>query len=85
MDCHNIPVQVIAHYDASGTMRPLRFQFEDARRNKQTVCVEQVTDVRRLELGGEESMMFLCKGDSHMYELKYTPQDQKWLLFRQIY
>lgn len=85
MVCNNLPLQVIVHYDAEGVIHPLRFQFRSPGKGPQTVTIEQVADVRRVETDDGEARMFLCKDDSHMYELKYTLHDQKWILFRQIY
>lgn len=85
MVCSNLPIQTIVHYDAEGMIHPLRFQFLGPDKQTQTVCVDQVADVRRVETSVGECWMFLCRSASHMYELKFTPWDQKWLLFRQIY
>lgn len=89
MDCENLPIQVIVHYDARGELRPLRFQYEDRQHRIHTIQVEQVTDSRKVEFVGIEAMLYLCKahvdGKGHLYELKYTVQTHKWVLFRQIY
>ena len=89
MDCENLPVQVIVHCDAQGDLRPLRFRYEDKQHQIHTIRVEQVTDSRKVEFVGIEAMLYLCKahvdGKEHLYELKYTVQTHKWVLFRQIY
>lgn len=89
MDCENLPIQAIVHCDAEGEMRPLRFRFEDAKHQLHTVQVEQVTDCRKVEFVGIEAILYLCKarrdGKEHLYELKYTVQTHKWVLFRKIY
>lgn len=89
MDCENLPVQVIVHCDAQGELRPLRFRYEDKNHQLHTVHVEQVTDSRKVEFVGIEAMLYLCRarqeGKEHLYELKYTVQTHKWVLYRQIY
>ena len=89
MDCENLPIQVIVHCDAQGELRPLRFRYEDRQHQIHTVQVEQVTDSRKVEFVGIEAILYLCKaktdGKEHLYELKYTVQTHKWVLFRQIY
>ena len=89
MDCENLPIQVIVHCDAHGDLRPLRFRYEDRQHQIHTVQVEQVADIRKVEFVGIEAILYLCKaktdGKEHLYELKYTVQTHKWVLFRQIY
>ena len=57
----NIPLQVIAHCDAGGTLRPLRFRYEDTQHRIHTVRVSQITDSRRLDFVGIEMLAYLCK------------------------
>ena len=89
MNCENLPVQVIVHCGAEGELTPLRFRYEDDKHQLHTVHVEQITDSRRASFVGIETMHYLCKarvdGKEHLYELKYTVQTHKWVLFRQIY
>ena len=89
MDCENLPIQAIVHCDSQGELRPLRFRYEDPQHQIHTVQIEQVTDSRKVEFVGIEAILYLCKaqvdGKEHLYELKYTVQTHKWVLFRQIY
>jgi len=85
VSCSNLPVQVILHCDANGTLRPLRFQFTDASRQCCVVHIEEIKDVRNVEFEGVEAVLYLCRSQAHLYELKYLIQSHKWLLFRQIY
>lgn len=85
MDCENLPVQVIVHCDAGGGLRPLRFRYEDAHHQLHTVCIDQITDSRKAAYVGIDTMAYLCKGGEHLYELRFTVQTHKWVLFRKIY
>ena len=89
MEARNVPIQVIAHWDAAGGIRPLRFRYEDSRRGSCTVHVQEVSDVRRVACAELEALMFLCKSKEadgeRMYELKYAVGTQIWTLFRRIY
>ena len=89
MTVRNLPIQVIAHWDADGTLRPLRFRYEDEQRQYHTVSVDKITDTRKVDYVGVEALLYLCKGRvddwDHLYELKYTLRTHKWTLFRQIY
>lgn len=85
----NLPIQAIVYFDAGGEPRPLRFRYEDVSHQIHTVRIDQMTDRRTLEYVGLETVACLCKGtqegQEHIYELRYTLQTHKWVLFRQIY
>ena len=89
MDLVNVPVQVIVHCEAEGELRPLRFRYEDERHFVHTVQVDQITDTRSTAFVGIDAIHFICKtteeGKEHMYELKYTINTHKWVIFRRIY
>ena len=84
MGCENLPIQVIVYCDAGGGLKPLRFQYEDKRRQLHTVHVDQVEDSRKVAFLGSEAILYLCRAQEHLYELKYTIHTHKWVLFRQI-
>lgn len=89
MDALNLPVQVIVFCEAGGDMRPLRFQYEDETHTVHTVPIGQITDSRKTNFVGMDAIHYICKGaedgKEHMYELKYTVNTHKWVLFRKIY
>lgn len=84
----NMPIQMIAHCDADGSMRPLRFRFEDRDHTLHTVQIAQVLDARRVEYVGIEAFIYLCKAVLRdrecLFELKYTVRTHRWVLFREI-
>ena len=49
MTVQNLPIQVIAHCDAEGTLRPLRFRYEDEQQQYHTVYVDKITDTRKVD------------------------------------
>ena len=89
MNDRNMPVQMIAHCDADGSMQPLRFRFEDAEHTLHTVQITQVIDSRRVEYVGMEAYIYLCRaamwGRERLFELKYTVRTHRWVLFREIH
>lgn len=84
----NVPIQMIAHCDADGSMQPLRFRFEDRDHMLHTVQIVQVLDSRRVEYVGIEAFIYLCKavlhGEERLFELKYTVRTHRWVLFQEI-
>ena len=85
MSCSNLPVQVILHCDAKGDLRPLRFQYTDGSGQQCVVHVVEITDIRKVEFSGIETLLYLCRSEENLYELKYLVQAHKWVLFRKIY
>ena len=89
MELINVPLQVIVHCEAGGDLRPLRFRYEDENHAVHTVQIEQITDSRKSSFVGIDAIHYICKGKEqgreHLYELKYTVNTHKWVLFRRIY
>ena len=85
----NVPVQMIAHCGADGSMQPLRFRFEDAEHVLHTVRISEVLDSRRVEYVGIEAFLFVCKavteGAERLFELRYTVRSHRWSLVLEIY
>ena len=85
----NVPVQMIAHCGADGSMQPLRFRFEDAEHVLHTVRISEVLDSRRVEYVGIEAFLFVCKAVTEeaerLVELRYTVRSHRWSLVREIY
>ena len=88
MPSRNIPIQMIAHCGADGSMQPLRFRFEDASHMLHTVQICEVLDCRRVDYVGIEALIYLCKAVvedmERIYELRYTVRAHKWVLFREV-
>lgn len=89
MEPVNMPLQVIVHCEAGGDLHPLRFRYEDEKHMVHTVQVEHITDSRKTNFVGIDAIHYICRGKEgdkeHMYELRYTINTHKWVLFRQIY
>ena len=89
MGCENLPIQVLVHYDAAGSVRPLRFQFEDPARECHTFHIEQILDCHQIGTSGSASLLYICKTQSRgaegLFELKYQVLSHKWIMLRQIY
>lgn len=89
MGSRNLPVQVIVHCMADGSLQPLRFRFEDADHVLHTVHIDEIVDCRKVEYMGVDALLFLCKGifacRERLFELKYTVHTHKWVLFRELY
>lgn len=85
----NRPVDVISVCNADGTIKPLRFRFEDESNQLLRVDIEEVVSAREVQFVGVEATIFLCRatvgGQPWMFELKYTFRTHCWCIHRRFY
>lgn len=89
MDELNIPVQMISVCNVDGTIRPIRFRFEDREHLIQTVGITKILSSQEIKYVGIEAFVFVCcsviDGQEKQFELKYTVRTHQWALFRILY
>ena len=75
------PIEVIAHCDLEGKLRPLRLRLEG-----ETVRIEQVVSVTEEKLAGNKMLCFRCQseidGVLKPFEIKFETNTCKWFLFK---
>ena len=85
----NRPVDVISVCNADGTIKPLRFRFEDESNQLLRVDIEEVVSTREVQFVGVEATIFLCRAtvgeQPWMFELKYTFRTHCWCIHRRFY
>lgn len=85
----NQKIEVIAHCDAFGALRPLRFRFEDEHHGLRAASVTEIVSEREIRYVGIETLQYICKailnGAERMFELRYTVRSHSWTLYRVIY
>ena len=85
----NRPVDVISVCNADGTIKPLRFRFEDESNQLLRVDIEEVVSAREVQFVGVEATIFLCRAtvgsQPWMFELKYTFRTHCWCIHRRFY
>ncbi len=81
-------IEVIAAWDTSGQLRPLRFRFEEDDHTLRRVSVDQVISVREVAFVGVEAFIFLCKAREEererIFELRYNIRSHDWQLLRWV-
>ncbi len=81
-------IEVIAAWDTSGQLRPLRFRFEGEDHVLHRVSVDQVISVRQVAFVGVEAFIFLCKAQEEererIFELRYNIRSHDWQLLRWV-
>ena len=84
----NTPIDVISVCSADGEIKPLRFRMEGEDHTLRRIDIAQVISTRKIQYGGIEGHIFLCKalveGQEWLFELKYTIRTHCWCLFRRI-
>lgn len=85
----NRAVDVIAVCHADGTLRPLRFRYEDGEHRLRSMRVDEVLCCKPIEYVGVEAFIYSCRAwdeaQEHLFELKYTVRSHCWTLFRVLY
>ncbi|WP_430886323.1 hypothetical protein [Fusibacter sp. JL216-2] len=79
-------VEVLAIFDQSGNLRPLRFRIEDNMGERKTIKVDRIILAEVEKLAGNVMIKFRCQsvfGDqARIFELKYERDTYKWYLFK---
>ena len=75
------PIEMIAWFDAPGTLRPIRFRHDG-----KVVIVEQIIKISEEKLVGNHMKIFECRnqieGLMKHFELKYEINTCKWFLYK---
>ena len=76
------PVDVISVCNADGSIRPLRWRFEDESRQVLRVNIDQILDTRELSHVGAEAQLYVCRAilwdRPWTFELKYSIRSHSW-------
>ncbi len=79
-------IEVLASFDQSGNVRPLRFRIEDNMGERRTIKVDKVILVEVEKLAGNIMIKYRCQSvmdnKERIFELKYERDTYKWYLFK---
>jgi len=79
-------VEVLASFDQSGNVRPLRFRIEDDMGEKRTIKVDRIIQLEVEKLAGNIMIKYRCQSimnnQERVFELKYERDTYKWYLFK---
>lgn len=89
METQNQKIDVIAVCAANGSLRPLRFRYEDEAHCLRSVRIDEVICCKEIEYVGIEAFIYTCRAyeeaQEHLFELKFTVRSHSWVLFRVLY
>jgi hypothetical protein len=79
------PIKMVAWFDESGKLRPVKFQVEID--DEQTVIkVDRVIKQDLEKLAGNNMLLFTCESEidglKRLYEIKYELNSCRWMLFK---
>jgi hypothetical protein len=79
-------IQVIAHFNTQGIIKPLRFKYTDQDGSEKVIKVDKVIDTTTEKLCGNLALIFDCQsvidGVEKVYQLKYFVMEMRWLLWK---
>ncbi len=82
-------VEMICVCGSDGTLRPLRFRYEDEQHCLQVVNIAEVVSCKEICYVGIEAFLYVCRAyeaqQEHLFEVKYTVRSHKWVLHRKLY
>lgn len=83
------PIEVIAHCEADGTLKPLRFRYETPDHRLVRVTIDRVISKNEITYVGVEAFVFLCRATSEererLFELRYEVRSHSWALQSILY
>lgn len=89
MEQRNRPVEMLSVCSPEGSLRPVRFRYEDETHAVQTVQISEIVSQKKISYVGIEAIVYICKAHieelERLFELKYTVQTHRWVLFQVIY
>ncbi|WP_026888862.1 hypothetical protein [Clostridium beijerinckii] len=78
-------IEMIAHFEEDGKIKPLRFKIEEE--NKcEIIKIGRIINIDLEKLCGNKMWVFTCSsiigGIEKIFELKYDIEGCKWILFK---
>lgn len=84
----NLPIQVAALCDTTGTLHPLWFRYADEGNQIRKVEVGAVLSRKTIQYVGIQIEQFICAslvgGRRRTYEIRYSVESHRWYFFRMI-
>ncbi|MEA4965575.1 MAG: hypothetical protein VB055_07125 [Oscillospiraceae bacterium] len=89
MEQRNRPVEMLSVCSPDGMLRPVRFRYEGEDHAVRTVQISEIVCKNEISYVGIEAIIYVCKAQieelERLFELKYTVQTHRWVLFQVIY
>jgi len=80
------PVEMIAHTNEKGEIRPYRFRIKLEGEPEQVINVDKIIFKQEEKLAGNPMILYKCQSvdgdDKKFFDLKYELSTCRWILFR---
>ncbi|MBZ9624909.1 hypothetical protein G9F71_018865 [Clostridium sp. FP2] len=78
------PIEVVAWFDKSGKIHPVRFRIENDDNTFETIAIGRVLKIDLEKLTGNYIQVFTCQssidGIGKIYEIKFELKSSRWSL-----
>lgn len=80
------PIEVVAWFDLSGKINPVRFKITNEDESNSVIKIDRIICIDKEKLAGNNMLVFKCQsiidGVERIYELKYELSTCRWILFK---
>jgi hypothetical protein len=80
------PIEVVAWFDKTGKIHPVRFRIENEDGTYKTIVIEKILDTSLEKLCGNHARIFTCQSNINdvmkIYEIKFILETSQWMLFK---
>ena len=78
-------IEMIAYFDVTGKIKPIRFRLEEDSRQK-VIRISKIIKTDTEKFCGNKMMVYTCSAVINnvekIFELKYDIEKMKWILFK---
>lgn len=80
------PVEMVTWTDLNGKLNPVRFKIANEDESISVIKIDKVLTINKEKLAGNNMLVYKCqsviKGSERLYELKYSFDTCKWILWK---
>ncbi|MBU3216682.1 hypothetical protein LL033_17260 [Clostridium estertheticum] len=80
------PIELVSWTDINGVIHPVRFKIANEDESISVVKIDKVLTIDKERLAGNNMLVYTCqsviKGSERLYELKYSFDTCKWILWK---
>ena len=81
-----LPIEMVAWTDLNGKLNPVRFKIANGDESISVIKIDKVIIIDKERLAGNNMLVYNCqstiKGSERIYQLKYSFDTCKWMLWK---
>lgn len=79
-------IEMVAWTDINGKINPVQFKIANADESISVIKIDKVLTIEKERLAGNNMLIYKCqsviKGSERLYEIKYSFDTCKWMLWK---